>query len=68
MRRPLTNSGYDSIWMNMAVTASAMIPVATQPKIFSRRVTTNLPIIFGLDALRIMTTMIGAEIIPITAA
>jgi hypothetical protein len=33
-----------------------------------RRVTTNSPIIFGLDAMRIITTIIGADIMPLMTA
>jgi hypothetical protein len=53
---------------NIAQTAAAIIKVASQPNIFSLAEITNCPMIFGRDAINIMTAMIGTEITPLITA
>jgi hypothetical protein len=53
---------------NIAQTAAAIIMVASQPNIFSLAEITNCPMIFGRDAINIMTAMIGTEITPLITA
>ena len=67
-RFPSSDRRQDSIWMNIATTAAAITAVAAQPNRLSRRVTVNSPIMVLLDAMRIITTMIGAEMTPLMTA
>ena len=52
----------------MATTASAMIKVASQPRILSWRLMVKRPMISGRTAISIITTMIGTEITPLITA
>ena len=54
--------------MTIAYTARAITVVAVQPRMRKRRVTTNFQMIFGFDAMRIATTLIGVEITPLSTA
>jgi len=45
-----------------------MLAVASQPRIVSRRVMTNSPMISGRTAISIITIMIGTEITPLITA
>ena len=52
----------------MALTASAMTPVASHPKMLRRWPTTNFPMIFVLATMRIITNIIGTDITPLITA
>jgi hypothetical protein len=54
--------------MNIAATATAMMPVAIHPSHFRRRVTTKGPITSARAAISIMTAMLGTETTPLIAA
>ena len=45
-----------------------MVPVASHPSAFSRRLTVNRPITRGSSASSIMTTMIGTAMTPLMTA
>src|SRR6266853_1800687 len=52
----------------IATTASAITPVASQPRFLKRRLTVKRPMISGRTAISIITAMIGTEITPLITA
>src|SRR5882762_126424 len=53
---------------SIAITASVITPVASQPRFFRRRLTVKRPMISGRAAISIITAMMGTEITPLITA
>src|SRR6266516_2538604 len=53
---------------SIATTASAITPVASQPRFFKRRLAVKRPMISGRAAISIITAMMGTEITPLITA
>src|SRR5204863_9814710 len=53
---------------SIGTTASAITPVASQPRFFRRRLAVKRPMISGRAAISIITAMMGTEITPLITA